>query len=458
MIRFHADNRRDRTCGTILIVAMWIVLVLAGLVLIFARAMRVEAAASANHVAALQAGAVAQGALQFALFEIDGSDGAYTPVTGASFEAVQVGEGFFWMLNPDADEDTSYTYGLRDESSRLNLNLATPEMLLKLPGMTAELAASIVDWRDPDSEVTTAGAESEYYLMLPKPYYCKNAPFESVEELLLVKGATAQMLFGEDANRNGVLDNNENDGSESEPPDNRDGHLDRGLCDYVTVYSRELAQSSGQTGAEELVNVNNTGAPALAALLRQAVAPDRFYSLMDRVRGGAPFRSILDFYARTGLTAEEFVLIAGQITVPITGNMAGRVNVNTAPRAVLLCLPGLEAADADALLTRRKSPDTDLSNIAWVVGALTPEKARAIGEYVTVKSYQFSGDIVAVSGDGRAFRRYRAVLDASNTPPRVLRWDDETRLGWPLAPEILTSMRAGKTPVATTVITNAGGG
>ncbi len=31
--------------------------------------------------------------------------------------------------------------------------------------MTAELAASIIDWRDEDSDVTTGGAESEYYLL-----------------------------------------------------------------------------------------------------------------------------------------------------------------------------------------------------------------------------------------------------------------------------------------------------
>jgi type II secretory pathway component PulK len=61
--------------------------------------------------------------------------------------------------------------------------------------MGAELAASIVDWRDADDEVTSGGAESEYYLLLADPYYCKNAPFETLDELLLVKGATRDLLF-----------------------------------------------------------------------------------------------------------------------------------------------------------------------------------------------------------------------------------------------------------------------
>ena len=41
--------------------------------------------------------------------------------------------------------------------------------------MTSELAASIIDWRDEDSEISTGGAEDEYYLLLSEPYNCKNS-------------------------------------------------------------------------------------------------------------------------------------------------------------------------------------------------------------------------------------------------------------------------------------------
>ena len=51
--------------GSVLIVTMWIVLVLAGLVLVFSRSMRVEAIASANYVSAVQADTIARGALQY---------------------------------------------------------------------------------------------------------------------------------------------------------------------------------------------------------------------------------------------------------------------------------------------------------------------------------------------------------------------------------------------------------
>ncbi|MFH1731059.1 MAG: hypothetical protein ABIF82_05325 [Planctomycetota bacterium] len=48
-----------------------------------------------------------------------------------------------------------------------------------------------------------------------------------------------------------------------------------------------------------------------------------------------------------------------------------------------------------------------------------------------------------MAGDGRAFRRCRVVLDAQSSPPRVLYRQDLTQLGWPLAPEILSRLRAG---------------
>jgi len=119
------------------------------------------------------------------------------------------------------------------------------------------------------------------------------------------------------------------------------------------------------------------------------------------------------------------------------------VNVNTAPREVLACLPGLEESDVSALLARRAEAGTELTGLAWVTEALTAPKAAAIGPFITARSFQFSADIVSVCGSGRAFRRCRVVVDASASPPRVIYRQNLTHLGWPLNPEILTNLRAG---------------
>ena len=55
---------------------------------------------------------------------------------------------------------------------------------------------SIQDWRDPNEEHRLNGAESDYYLGLPVPYRSKNADFDSVDELLQVKGVTRALLYG----------------------------------------------------------------------------------------------------------------------------------------------------------------------------------------------------------------------------------------------------------------------
>jgi general secretion pathway protein K len=39
------------------------------------------------------------------------------------------------------------------------------------------------------------GAEDDYYRSLPEPYECRDGDFESVEELLLVRGVTREIFF-----------------------------------------------------------------------------------------------------------------------------------------------------------------------------------------------------------------------------------------------------------------------
>ncbi len=441
--RAALDRRKNARPGTIFVVTIWIILVLAGLVLVLARAMRVEALASANQCSSLQAEAVEQGAIQYVLARVDGLLGQMPADADTPCEAVEIGQGAFWIIRPNFDDDRSDAFGIVDEGSKVNVNVATQAMLAKLPGMTEELCACIIDWRDTDSTITPAGAEGEYYATLPQAYQCKNAPLETVEELFLVKGATRQILFGEDANRNCVLDANEDDGDASEPPDSRDGRLDRGIFPFVTVYSAEpnrtsdgatrtnVATSSGQAivGMLQSGGLSETRATEVGAALRRASA--------------TPVQNVLDFYVRAGLTPEEFKGVADLVTVSASAGLTGLVNVSTAPKEVLACLPGLDDTDVASLISKRAETGLDLTNIAWVAQALKSEKAVAIGGYVTARSYQFSADIVSLSGDGRAFRRCRIVVDAQTSPPRVIYRQDLTHLGWPLAPEILSQMKAG---------------
>lgn len=448
MIRQFKPTLRPK--GTVLIVTIWVVLVLAGLALVFARSMRVAAIVAANHVASLEAECVATGAAEHIMAKLISSteDESSDLMDSEPYEAMQIGDSYFWVLRSNLEDDDEFDYGLTDEAGKINLNSASLEMLLRLPGMTAELAASIIDWRDEDSEISAGGAENEYYLLQSEPYNCKNALFETVDEILLVKGASEELLYGEDTNLNGVLDDHENDGDLSEPSDNRNGRLDAGFYDYVTVYSVE-SNLDGQ--GNERININDAQARGdIQTALQEILKEDRALEIMNLIPTRPSFENVLDFYFVTGLKYEEFIQIADRLTTSSEQTLPGLVNVNTASKEVLLCLPGLEENDADALLSYREGNE-DLTSIAWVTKVLDREKATAIGSYITVRSFQYSADIVCLSGNGRAYKRYKAVFDTESGTPRIVYWKSLTHSGWPLNREIVSTLREGK-PLTNTIL------
>src|SRR5437773_2120756 len=269
-------------------------------------------------------------------------------------EGVPVGDARFWLIGRDTNTwqngPDRLTFGLVDEASKLNLNTATMDMLQALPNMTAELAANIVAWRQSTNDESVGGAQSETYLRLQPSYLCKNAPFETVDELRLVYGLNLELLYGEDSNLNGLLDPNETDGETLPPLDNRDSRLDPGLLEYVTVYSREPTTRT---------NLNNQ--QQLQALLASVFDSTRANQIVQQVRaaqgggpgtggggpgtggggpgtggggpgtggggpgtgGGGPrgpgatvtnFTSLLEFYLLSRMTPEEFAQVEASLT------------------------------------------------------------------------------------------------------------------------------------------------
>lgn len=439
MHKRHQFNLRQR--GSIFILTLAILIVLSSLALVLSRTMLVEARTTSNHVAKLQADAVAMSAIAYLKTKLAGHDGGVVDDLDLLAQAVPVGDGYYWLLKRNYQDSSTYAFGLTDEQGKLNLNTAELEELARLPGMTTELAAGIVDWRDDNEETEAGGAESAYYSTLTPPYNAKNAPFESVGELRLVKDMTSQILYGEDVNRNGVLDANENDADESLPDDNRDGQLDYGLTAFVTVYSSpQTLDTTGQTR----INVNRGN--QFVGVLQEVVPPSRIEEVITATRRGRPFDNLIDYYYRAGLRESEFQKIEDKLTVG-TDRAKGQVNLNSAPKQVLAALPALTEGDVQSILTRQQSDDP-LESLTDVIKLLPRDKAIAIGGSVTTRSYRYSADIVAVDGKGRGFKRLMVVFDVQSSPVRVLYVRDLTALGWPLDPVILDDLRAGQAPPA----------
>jgi hypothetical protein len=118
--------------------------------------------------------------------------------------------------------------------------------------------------------------------------------------------------------------------------------------------------------------------------------------------------------------------------------------VNTAGEGVLMSLsPGITQAIADSWISARQGQDyTDTSEFLSTVGQNASNGLDT--NTLSGTSYQYSADIVAVSGDGRAFKRVRIVVDCQAAPSKIVYRRDLTNLGWPLPLETRTQLRSGQ--------------
>jgi general secretion pathway protein K len=98
----------------------------------------------------------------------------------------------------------AYRVRLMDEGGKINLNRIDENGLRRVltnidigEPLRSILVDSILDWRDTDDLHRLNGAESDYYRSLTPPYTAKNGPFDTVDELLWVRGVTPSVFFGE---------------------------------------------------------------------------------------------------------------------------------------------------------------------------------------------------------------------------------------------------------------------
>jgi hypothetical protein len=366
---------------------------------------------------------------------------------------VPIGNAKFWLIGRDltGQNTTGPTFGLIDESSKLNLNTVNTNVLSYLPDMTVDFANDIMDWRGTNGMVSLDYASLGY---LPK-----NAPFETVDELRLVYGATLDLLAGDDLNRNGVLDANEKNSTGT-------GEINYGLFEYTTVWTREPNFHSDGTS---LTNVNTASQSTIQTLLQTdgvSSAPSMAQSIHLSIHpGGVGLNNcngILDLAVRCrnlGMSAADFTKIYNDVTTSTNTYFRGRVNVNTADIDVLTALfEGLNVdeqtalAAAQSLLTYREqnAGNGNLNSVGWLIDALGNNSpvitVLRAGDYVTTKSFQFTADIAAVGPFGRGYRRVKFIFDTSDGMPIIVYRQDLSRLGWALGENARQTWVANVTP------------
>jgi general secretion pathway protein K len=195
----HSEGSDTQT-GIALLIVLWILTILMVVVLSFSYLIKTEMLATLSFKGGMERKLLAEGGVERGIMELfyrnvyknqtvelEGRE--VWRVDGTSHTG-QVGDGF-------------YTTRIIDESGKVDINTVSEVLLKNLvvnAGIQAEEADvvvdSIMDWKDPDDLHRLHGAESDYYMSLANPYEAKNARFDSLEELLLVKGVTPEILYG----------------------------------------------------------------------------------------------------------------------------------------------------------------------------------------------------------------------------------------------------------------------
>jgi type II secretory pathway component PulK len=445
--------------GSTLIIVLWIAFGLVSLALYFANSMTFELRASDNRVSAQSADEAIDGAARYisSTLSYKATNGVLPGITTYSNAAVPVSESHFWLIGRDTNNPVGpgkLCFGLVDEASKLNLNRATSNQIVWLPRMTTDLTTAILDWRSTNGPGTT----EMYYETLQPAYECKSAPFESVDELRLLYGASMDILAGEDANRNGVLDPNEND-------ENQNGALDAGVWEYVTVYTREPNPATNSSGTARVnittltSNSKSGSCSNLNTLLQSSFGQSRATQILTQLGITStnnpptplnpPIVSPLQFYRRSKMTSTEFAQIANNIMTTTNSYIRGRVNVNTASAPVLAALLGGDTSAGQLLVNYRQSNAGNLNSIAWVVDALGQNYSSyasllEAGDYLTTQSYQFAADVAALGPHGRGYRRVKFIFDTSSGTPQIIYRQDLSQLGWALGNDVRQKWLAAK--------------
>ncbi len=425
-------------------------------------------------------------------------------VVGSTQSAQRVN---FSVVCPRIDQDgylAGIRFGLEDESARLNLNALmvvdsigdtyARDMLMTLPGMSESVADAILDWLDADDEPREFGVERDYYASQSPPYAPKNGAFETVEELLRVKGVTPEMLFGIDINRNGQIDPSEQrESTTTMLQSGMSGSMDRGWAAYVTLYAME---KNCRTDGVERVFLNSTDLTSLHAELMDAFGNADWADFIIALRINGPaqnatspqkgVKSDIDLSASPTYTLtsvadligaavnvndstgaqvawaspfEDNNPIAMSVYLPVLMDAVTtvdqpvipcRININEAPRSLLDGIPNITPEIVDGIIEARgEEPDPEdklMKTEAWILGKgiVTTAQYKQLSGFICAGGDVYRAQVIGYYESGGSSARAEVIFDATGDLPRILFWRDISHLGrgYPLETLGITGMAA----------------
>jgi general secretion pathway protein K len=169
--------------GAALLLVLWLIVLMIGVVGVFALGARTEALQGRTLARGTAARYAAEAGVEVAALHLQGADGdARWVPDGRAIDFGYAGH--------------QVQVRVVDESAKIDLNVAPPELLVGLMqalGVDFErarrISGAIQDWRDGDDLLNAeGGAEDPTYAAAKLPYGAKDRPFETLSELRLVLG------------------------------------------------------------------------------------------------------------------------------------------------------------------------------------------------------------------------------------------------------------------------------
>ncbi len=297
------------------------------------------------------------------------------------------------------------------ENARLDVNLASAEMLESLPMIDVALARAIVGAR----------------------------PFSSMAELAGVAGVTPALLYGE------VGD----DLVESDAPASLfevltvfsfDPNIQRGEGENGEAHRGERRINLGLGWSEELERgVTDRWNESAAAVLK---------NLFEQGESLERTSDVVGLYRRFGAAPADWVEGLDALTTVDSEHVRGLVDLNRAPPAVLAAIPGIDESAAGEIGDARERLGLDQrTSIVWPVieGILSEDEFQQASDWLTTRSMQWRVRIEGGTQTGSGLARdaseaalrdrvvYECVIDVSSRRPRVAYLRDVTGLELALA-------------------------
>ncbi len=169
------------------------------------------------------------------------------------------------------------TVKIIDEQGKININefIKSKKTILarlfNLLDLESGKLDAIADWIDRDNIPRATGAEEDYYANLQPPYSCKNAPLDTIGELIMVKGINKQILYDDE----------------------------KGLVNFLTV-------ASASDHKNETININTAPLDVLEAILgNHTLAEDIINQREEKSFTGMPEKKGFSFVSTSNIFSLE---------------------------------------------------------------------------------------------------------------------------------------------------------